>query len=255
MTSIKIENLKNLNIFKNEELLWLKAFENQGFCNENYLLKTTKDIYVFRKFKTFLEINRELEYKIQFKAFKKNIAAKSIYFDLNKEFMLYKFLKGTHKNRLNKKELKNLIKSLKKLHNIKIDSKKIDLKNELEKYKNLKNEEVKKSLRICKKEFKNLKKFKKTIVLCHNDLNPKNILFRENRVNFIDWEYAGLNDCFFDLATICYEFKLNEKEEKYLLKNYLDKWTKKDILKLKSYIKIYEHICKLWFINLSKNKN
>lgn len=44
---------------------------------------------------------------------------------------------------------------------------------------------------------------------CHNDLNCKNILFKD-KIYFIDWEAAGIEDPFFDLATLCNEFITTE---------------------------------------------
>ncbi len=38
---------------------------------------------------------------------------------------------------------------------------------------------------------------------CHNDLNTNNVLFDGNHVYFIDWEAAGLEDPYFDLAMVC----------------------------------------------------
>ena len=103
-----IEKLKKYNIFK-EELLSLELLKNQGFNNISYLLKTTKKIYVIRVFKSneSVNISREFEYKIQKKAYKKNIASKPIF--LNKEFMIYEYEKGIHKTKLSNFELKELI--------------------------------------------------------------------------------------------------------------------------------------------------
>ena len=39
-------------------------------------------------------------------------------------------------------------------------------------------------------------------VPCHNDLLPGNVLFAEDRVWLLDYEYAGMNDVFFDLANL-----------------------------------------------------
>ncbi|TLP37601.1 choline kinase family protein [Arcobacter arenosus] len=253
-----IQKLQDYKIFKNEEILTLEPLRNQGFCNISYELKTSKNTYVLREFSSDKSVNisRGFEYKIQNKAYKKGIASKPIYLDKNKTFMIYNFLKGNHKRNLKKENLKVLIKTIKKLHNIKIKSKQLNLKNELKKYQHLKTKEAKNSLKICKKELKNLEKYKKRLVICHHDLNPKNILFIKKDIKFIDWEYAGLNDAFFDLATISVEFNLEKREKRYLLKKYLKTFTKNDILKLESYINIYKHICKLWFISLSsKNED
>jgi thiamine kinase-like enzyme len=251
-----LKKLVQYKIFENEKILSLELLRNQGFCNINYHLKTSKNSYILREFKSdkTVNISREFEYKIQKKAFKKQIAAKPIFFDKNKEFMIYEFLVGNHKEKLNKSEIKSLVKAVKKLHSIKVHTKKMNLKNELKQYIHLSSKKAKKSLDICKIELKKLEKYDEIIVPCHHDLNPKNILFWKNSIKFIDWEYAGLNDCFFDLASICFEFDLNKKEKEYLLKKYFDKLRKKDILKLESYIKIYKHICKLWFLNLLKKE-
>lgn len=252
-----LQKLLQYKIFDDEEILSLELFDNQGYCNINYHLKTSNNSYVLREFKSddTVNISRDFEFKIQKKAFKKGFASKPVYLDKNKEFMIYKFLDGKHKEKLYKNELEDLVKTLKKLHKIKANTKVLNLKSELKKYKYLNSTEAKKSLAICKNELKNLEKHEKSIVICHHDLNPKNILFTKNSIKFIDWEYAGLNDSFFDLATICFEFKLSKKYRVYLLKKYLKNFTQKDMAKLESYIKIYKHICKLWFISLSKKES
>ncbi|NVJ53836.1 MAG: phosphotransferase [Campylobacteraceae bacterium] len=250
------EQLKQYNIFNNEELLSLKLLKNQGFCNINYKLKTSKKTYLIRKFisNETVNIDRDFEFSVQKKAYKKNIAAKPILLDKDKTFMVCEFLKGKHKKRINAKEIKHLAKMIKKLHSIKSNVKSYDLKKTLNHYKkSLNTKKARKSISICKKELKNLKKHKKRLVTTHHDLNPRNILFHKNSIKFIDWEYTGVNDSFFDLASLCFEYKLNKKEQKTLLRSYQKSANKIDIQKLHSYIKIYKHICKLWFIDLKKD--
>ncbi|MDP3562424.1 MAG: phosphotransferase [Legionellaceae bacterium] len=54
----------------------------------------------------------------------------------------------------------------------------------------------------------------------HNDLNFTNLLFDGKRTYFIDWEAAGIEDPFFDIATICNEFIEDEKNISCFLGNY-----------------------------------
>ena len=89
------------------------------------------------------------------------------------------------------------------------------------------------------------------MVLSHHDLNPKNIIFNKNKIKIIDWEYAGINDRFFDLAAICIEFKLNKKEEELFLSYYLKKIDEKKYSKLKYFKIIYKNLCDLWFEKLN----
>ena len=244
---MNLEQLKNYNIFK-EELLSLELLKNQGFNNISYLLKTTNNSYVIRVFKSneSVNISREFEYKIQKKAYKKNIASKPIF--LNEDFMIYEYQKGIYKTKLSKIELKNLVSKIKTFHKFKIKEKPYNLKVDLENYSQKLND--KKSKKLISNSFKSIKileKQKYEPVLTHHDLNPKNIIFSKNNIKIIDWEYVGVNDRFFDLASICIEFKLNKNEEKIVLNSYFK--TKKNYhkIKLKHYKIIYDSFCKLWF--------
>ncbi|MDD2894663.1 MAG: phosphotransferase family protein [Aliarcobacter sp.] len=244
---MNLESLRSYNIFK-EELLSLDLLKNQGFNNISYLLKTSSKSYVIRVFKSneSVNISRKFEYEIQKKAYKKNIASKPIF--LNENFMIYEYEKGIHKTKLSTLELKNLVLKIKKFHNFKVKTKAYDIKKDLLNYdKNLNDFKSKKLINESRRNLFLLKRFKKDLVLTHHDLNPKNIIFRNNNIAIIDWEYAGLNDCFFDLASVCIEFSLNEKNEKLILKNYFNHYKKNHIQKLNHFKIIYKNLCDLWF--------
>ena len=163
-----------------------------------------------------------LEFKIQKLAYKKGIAAKALH--LESSMMIGEFIEGVHKKRLSKKELRQLAKVIKKLHSIKIRQKPI--------------------------LFSKAKKFKKELVLCHGDLNIKNILFGK-KVKLIDWEYAGIYDKYFDFASLSKEFKFKKVDEAYFLRAYGDKLDSK---KLQVYKKIYDILYKEWFEKLKNGK-
>jgi len=167
--------------------------------------------------------------------------------------MICDFLKGKHKEKLKKKDLRSLVKSLKKLHNIKIKDRPYDIEGDFKNYtKILKDKKSKQLIKASLKELKKIKKYKFEKVLCHHDLNKNNILFYKNKTMFIDWEFSCVNDRFFDLANIAFEFNLNIKEEKMLLKEYLGEVKTSDIKKLASYKIIYENLWSLWFKTLEQ---
>ena len=56
-------------------------------------------------------------------------------------------------------------------------------------------------------------------VFSHNDLNPENILFNKN-ICFIDYEYASLNNKFFDISKIMLSFDMNPNEQYVFLESY-----------------------------------
>ena len=63
------------------------------------------------------------------------------------------------------------------------------------------------------------------MVACHNDLLPGNVLFEEDRVWLIDYEYAGNNDPFFDLANLSVNAALDRSGETKLLTGYFGQVT------------------------------
>jgi aminoglycoside phosphotransferase (APT) family kinase protein len=196
----------------------LELLPNQGHCNENYLFYKEGKKYHLRRFK-LQDRDRKLEFKIQNIAARRGIGARAHYHDST--IMIGDFVEGVHREKLSRQETKALAKVLKKLHTIPFYGKPTLLKPKIE------------------------KRFKPDFALCHNDLNVKNILFGRH-VKFIDWEYAGMGDRYFDLATVCEAFSLDER---YFLRNYGGKINHD---KLKAYKQIYKDITKEWFLKLEK---
>jgi len=219
-----IELLKNHPFFADKDIASCTLLENQGYCNDNTLVVANGVKYIVRK-PLRNDIDREFEWKVQNLAFKEGITAEPLVFDRENGFMVFAFLEGVHKTTLDTNELKILAQTLRKLHSIKIDAQPI-------------------KLQIDSSIFDT---YPKEYVLCHNDLNPKNIFFLEN-VKFIDWEYAGVNDRYFDVACVCVEFDLGTEMQEVFLKSYFV--GEYSVEKLEGYKVIYRAICEEWFEKL-----
>jgi thiamine kinase-like enzyme len=206
----------------------------QGFCNDIYSFSMKGKKYLLRKFKE-QTIDRQFEFKAQKLAYEKQIAAKPILLDEENSLMICEFLEGHHQEVLARNDIKNVARLLRTLHTIEVTTKVLNVEDLLET----------KSQPLIR-AFDIVKKYPTEYVLCHNDLNPQNILFSEG-VKLIDWEFAFVNDKYFDLASFCVEFYLDEKEEEYFLEEYFT--TKKEIQKekLKAYKTIYIALCQQWF--------
>lgn len=76
--------------------------------------------------------------------------------------------------------------------------------------------------------------------LCHNDLNPSNFILSNDNLYIIDYEFSGMNDIFFDLATITW--MMNESGRDILLKTYFKNPTEYHYKKLSYYL----FIVKFW---------
>jgi len=226
-----IAELKAYPFFAPKSIVSCALLEHQGYCNESYLLIADGKKYIVRKLLRD-DIDRALEWKVQGLAYELDVTAEPLVFDEKQGFMVFAFLEGEHKHIVDKSDLKFIAITLQKLHSITIDAKPIQL-------------EIGSKSKEITEAFKTIEKYPKEYVLCHNDLNSENIFFSED-VKLIDWEYAGLNDRYFDLACVCIEFKLSEEMQESFLEEY---FTSDDILlkKLEAYKVIYTALCEEWF--------
>jgi thiamine kinase-like enzyme len=76
-------------------------------------------------------------------------------------------------------------------------------------------------------------------VPCHNDLLPGNVLFAADRVWLLDFEYAGMNDVFFDLGNLSVNSELTRESEERLLTRYFGQvtnssWARLQLMKMMS---------------------
>lgn len=63
--------------------------------------------------------------------------------------------------------------------------------------------------------------------VCHHDLISENCFINDNSAWFIDWEYAHINNPWFDLASILSYFDLSITQAKHFLSVYKDGWQEK----------------------------
>ena len=220
-----INLLKTYPFFADKQIDSCELLAHQGYCNENYLVVVDGQKYIVRKLLRD-DIDRAFEWRVQNLAYVQDITAKPLVFDEENDFMVFAFLEGEHKSELDENELKLLAQTLRKLHSTTIDAKPIELQIDTSSVDN----------------------YPKEYVLCHNDLNPQNIFFSDD-VKFIDWEYAGVNDRYFDLASVCVEFGLSERMQKVFLDAYFED-EHFSVEKLESYKVLYKQLCNEWFENM-----
>ncbi|MBE0496776.1 MAG: phosphotransferase family protein [Campylobacterales bacterium] len=244
---MNIAFLRRYALFAGEELTSLTLLENQGYNNTNYLLESTKHHYLVRVFgKSLLE--RRREFHIAKKAFAKGISQEPLLLDSANNLMIIKFTKGEHRAKLTQRELQGLARKLRTLHSIPCHQKPYDVAKE---YTASSKEPFASTLFLL---FKKRKNFRQEPVLCHHDLNPRNILFHHHSITFIDWEYARVNDRYFDLASIVVEFGLERKETRFFVRAYFTCKEKIDFNKLALYEKIYEALCERWLCEYAHAK-
>ncbi len=84
-------------------------------------------------------------------------------------------------------------------------------------------------------------------VPCHNDPLCENWVQGNDRLYLIDWEYAGMNDFWWDLAAVSIEAEFEQEQDELLLHAYFGEDIKKEHWKLLLANKIYvDFLWTLW---------
>jgi thiamine kinase-like enzyme len=207
----------------------MEFLKDQGLCNKIYLQNLNGHLLAVKECLN-KEVDHRTSYNIQKRLSLKKIAPNCISFD--GRFIKYTYIEGKHLVSLNQVQLKRVAITLKKMHKTKARSKRVNLKKLLPRYQYT--------------HLQKIKKFKSNLALTHNDLNPKNLIFTKDHLYLIDFEYAGVNDIYFDLASICVEFRLNTAMQNRFLKLYFQS-KRADFKKLNIYKKFYKEALNFWF--------
>lgn len=239
--------------------------------NQNFLVRINNKRYVLRIAGIGTEniVNRYWEKKNTEKAAMLGITIDLTYFNEDNGVKISEYIESTDiLTRKTSREKKNLLLTsnlLKKLHmsSIKFENS-FNVFSEIEKYelliknKNLLYEKYVNYLENRVLIF-NLKKTLENMgvvcVPCHNDAVPENFLKTEkNEIFLIDWEYSGLNDPMWDLATYSLESNLSLDEERFFLQNYFKEDLKREnILKIEIYKILQDFLWSIWTILKEEN--
>lgn len=129
----------------------------------------------------------------------------TVFFDTKTGVKIAKYIPGTVLTELDIMDhLPKIAQTLKKLHNSKIEPfKDYELKKRLERYESYINCRSEKYLELKSKWFQMYEEVyqKYPKVFCHNDAQRSNMVRANNQLYLLDWEYAALNDPYYDIAS------------------------------------------------------
>lgn len=230
-----IELLKAHSFFADKAIESCTLLENQGYCNENYIVIADGVKYIVRSFQRN-DADRQQEFNLQKQAFNIGIAPNPLILDLKNGFSIMEFIEGVHKKNLDIMSLYMLVDCIGLLHDqVFLDNEMIEIRNLLKS----RNEEILDALETI--DF-----YMKEPVVCHNDLNPLNILWQSDKPILLDFEYASVNDCYFDLAALSIEFTLKKEEDSLMLRRYFSGgYYFRE--KFEAYKVLYKALCAEWF--------
>ncbi|AUM62587.1 phosphotransferase family protein [Spiroplasma monobiae] len=229
----------------------------QGFTNKIHLINNIiiKESDSFHDF--YLDKRNEFVFLEELSHMNQDYLLKPLEFNLNNNKLIskYKYLsefKTLSEIIIDEKIINLVIDNISEMHKININNSKIksfkyfdfliNIKSQLENDLNFLDDYIK-EVKDIDGDFNGL-----DLVLSHNDLVPGNILVKENKVIFIDYDYVTLNNNLFDLASFITE-TLNENEE--LVEYFIEQCFKSDLMKkedLKLLNKMIKYQDLLWTI-------
>jgi thiamine kinase-like enzyme len=177
-----------------------------------------------------------------------------LYHDLEKGILIRRFIEGNKfiLNKINSnQQLELLGKAVKEIHktNYKKDAVN-NFSNAINRYKKILKYKIQKDpiLEIGFEMYDDLNHESYPKVFSHNDLTQENIILDHEYV-FIDWEYAGLNNPLFDIASIISSYSLNDQQIDSLCRGY-GKKSEVDMEILRKWVKFTYFCDYIWRICL-----
>ncbi len=190
-----------------------------GLTNSNYLVEVDGDQFVLRvsgKNTHLLGIDRKTEFEVMKVAALYDLCPEVVYYHPTEGHMVTRYLHGRHwtyDEYCKPEKLSCMVEAVKAIHNLPGVITEISPFRRIEHYvHHIKALDVdfpvdfKRALQKMKLLEKDLKADPfPSRGLCHNDLFSKNFI-DDGKLRFIDWEFAGMGDIFYDLATLAYTF-------------------------------------------------
>ena len=210
----KLEKILNEKVYSIEETSY-------GVTNKNYIVTTENNKYFYRTSKDSTKIvNKDNEKEALQLLLDEPYFLKPVYF--NNDNLITEFQQHP-KTFISQRSLSNIIrigKLLKNFHSKKFQADNIF--NPIDQFNNYYKQidekpHVLDEFMYIIEQFKNQYKADR---LCHNDLVEGNFLFSKDSLYLIDFEYAGFNDYYFDIASFISENDVNYEETITFFKSY-----------------------------------
>jgi len=217
-------------IIESQGKLWLdgEAFTldskiPNGLTNSCFLLTTSTDHskYVLRIENSStqqLGIHRKFEYLAHQHATQARISPSIIFHGQfrNHQYTVREFISGEIKTELSTQDIEVLATTIAKLHSIQLPAQESVYLSIKDRADNLWRSIAKTpdliEIEYAFTQLLNKNQNKESIGLCHFDLIKENIIFNNDSVCVIDWEYAAISDQYFDLATIFFSFNIRNAQ-------------------------------------------
>ena len=191
----------------------------KGLTNTNYAVTVNGERFVLRvsgQNTAYLGINRDLEVEILTIVSDAGIGAQVTYYQLPEGHLVTRYINGRHlslEEYRTPENIERIVKTVKRLHALPLENASFSPFRRVESYARQAQEmgvpfphDFQKMLdRMSAIEQEQARDSYQWQRLCHNDLFFVNVL-DDGNIWFIDWEFSGVNDIYYDLATLTYAY-------------------------------------------------
>ena len=231
---------------------------SQGESNQSYYVKTSQGEYVLRCYPSDSAVCRQKELRCQHAAAAKNLAPAPLCLNNHYQVMLSEYIAaGVPFNYLQHGHAA-LVSALSGFHLLPVQTAELDYCNYLQQLIDtlpVGHQASPALLRPLAEAATQLQQLAADIVLCHLDLHAGNLLFANNRLWLLDFEYSQRADSSLDLAAISLHFALTPVQIHQLLSDYASQRAEPELLallkqKLPLARQVYSGFCWLWYLAL-----
>lgn len=228
-----------------------------GLSNVSFAIN---DAYVMRVPSSYVQpfVNYRNEENILNVISSLKMSERIVYFDSKNGIKISKYIHGgfTYDETPSNEQIIMTAKAVKKLHRRKIKVK--NYFSPLERLEHYRSYSLKEKLdqRYEKKIVRLMGSYleKEELILCHNDLVRGNLLYKFDDVVVIDWEYAGMNSPYFDIASFISENNLDEHQKELFLQSYFgSKLNNLKRKKVNTFVNFNDILWYYWALMMHKN--
>jgi len=205
-----------------------------GITNHNFKVSVDGELFVVRipGAETELFIDRDNELNCSIEAGKTGVAPEVVYHLKPENVSVIRFINAktlcTKEIASNNHIIKQIVNSIKTIHDRATFKKKFDpfetvrkyINNYVKKYKAPLPGDIDWMLSICSDIEKSMQRNKPSETACHNDYLSENFMYDGEKIWIIDWEYGGQGDPYFDLGDFAVEHPFTREQEELIIKEY-----------------------------------
>lgn len=228
-----------------------------GQPNQNYYIATGRAEYVMRVYPERAGFCHQQELRCQHAAAVAGLAPAPLCLNNHLQVLISEFIPSGEPFNYQQHDPMALIRQLARLHRIKIQTPVLQpsayIKHQLSQLSSATADDA--LVAQLLDSASQLAALPEDNVLCHLDLHTGNLLWAQNQLWLLDFEYAQLAERSFDLAAVCLHFQLSGEDEQAFISRYCKevKYAEPQQLlqqKITLCKQLYSGFCWLWYLAL-----